>query len=112
VTLEIEDAVVVLRLVPRFLRLDLCELGRERTRIDLGEEIAGFHTLALDEGDFLELSIHPRFDDHRVDRRDVADARRNERHGLPRHDGGGYRHRGRRAWRGTFLLLRLLYCSC
>src|ERR1019366_7421187 len=70
--------------------LDLLELHLVRTRIDLGQQIAGLYHLSLFEVYLIELAIHPAFDGDRVVCRhcsdrgyvlvQIADLRRHRRH--------------------------------
>jgi hypothetical protein len=48
-----------LRLVLGLLRLGLIECRAERTRIDLGEHVAGLNELTFRKADILQFAVHP-----------------------------------------------------
>ena len=89
--LEVALGVLELRLVLRLLRLRLVERGLERARVDLRQQVARLHVLALGERDLHQLPVDARADRHGVVGLDRADAVEPDRHVLPL--GGRHRHR-------------------
>ena len=73
IALEIGPRVLEQRLVARELPGGERELHLERPRVDLGEEVARLHHLALLEGNAHELAVHAAADHDGVERRHRAE---------------------------------------
>ena len=62
VALEVGARVDELGLVLGFCRLRLCELGLQRARVELREQLAGLDVLPFDKADLVELPVDARLD--------------------------------------------------
>ena len=93
VALQIELGIGEQRFVVRLGGDDLVELRLIGTRVDLGEQIAGLHVLALDEDDFVQGPV-----DANVDGHGVVGLNRAEPGEINRHV-AGLRHRGDHRYR-------------
>ncbi len=83
IALEIDLRVLEQRLVLRHLPLRLPELDLERPRVDLGQQVAGLHDLALLERDLHELPVDARFHDDHACAASPCRARSDRRRSMP-----------------------------
>ena len=72
VAFQVDFGVLQQGLVARELAFILHELSQQRSRIDLGQQVAGAHVLTFLESDAHQLSIHLGVYRHRVDRGDTS----------------------------------------
>ena len=100
IALDVDARVFEQRLVARQLSAGERELHLEGTRIDLGEEIALLHHLALLEGDLHQLAVDAAPDDDGVQRRHRAEREQVDVERALAHRRGDD---GRRAQRGIAL---------
>ena len=85
VALEVELRSLELRDVPRQRALALVQLVDERPRIDLRQQIAGAHRLALAEEDLVEPAVDLRAYRHRLERDHAAEPVEEDGHVLLLH---------------------------